>query len=214
MYCGETARALWDRTEEHLNALRSRQKSSFLWKHWANHHNTEEAPDFSVKPLKTHKYSTERQICEALQIDKYKCDQLMNSKKEYGSNSVIRQTVLYRDQTAEETQDQPRRASRQEDKEAGAQTDKPSCSAERDSSKFETQYAQRAKAKRQADTMIRAKRPREQADPIELGLSRRPAVKVVKKQDRNDTNERSALNTLDVMRYWRTAARGATSAKD
>ena len=197
-----------------MSALKSRKESSFLWKHWATFHSTEEAPDFSVKSLRTHRYSTERQICEALQIDKYKGDQLMNSKKEYGANSFIRQTVLYKDQTAEETQDQPRRASRQEDKETGAQTDKPSCSAERDSSKFETKYAQRAKAKRQADTMIRAKRPREQADPIELGLSRRPAIKVVKKQDRNDTNERSALNTLDVRRFWRTAARGATSAKD
>ena len=51
VYCGETARALWDRTEEHLNALKRRQESSFLWKHWANHHSTEETPDFSVKPL-------------------------------------------------------------------------------------------------------------------------------------------------------------------
>ena len=119
--------------------------------------------------------------------------------------------MLYKDQTAEETQDQPRRASRRE---TGALTDTPSCSADRDSSKFETQYAQRAKTKRQADTMTRTKRPREQADPIELGLSRRPAVKVVKKQDRNDTNERSALNTLNAMKSWRTAARGATSAQD
>ena len=125
--------------------------------------------------------------------------------------SVIRKTVLYKDQTAEETQDQPRRASRQE---TDAQTEAPDSSANRDSSRFETQYSQRAKTKRQADTITRAKRPREQADPIELGLSRRPQIKIVKKQDRNDTNERSALNTLDVRRYWRTAARGATSAKD
>ena len=201
---------MWDRTEEHLNALKSRQESSFLWKHWANHHSTEEAPDFSVKSLRTHRYITERQICEALQIDKYKGEQLMNSKKEYGANSVIRQTVLYKDQTAEETQDQPRRASRQE---TGAQTEAPDSSANRDSSRFETQYSQRAKTKRQADTMTRAKRPREQADPIELGLSRRPQVKIGKKQDRSDTHERSALNTLDVREFWRTAARGATHAK-
>ena len=69
------------------------------------------------------------------------------------------------------------------------------------------------KEQRPRDRLTRAKRPREQADPIELGLSRRPAIKVVKKQDRNDTNERSALNTLDVREFWRTAARGATHAK-
>ena len=60
-----------------------------MWKHWANFHNTEETQDYSIKK-------------EALQIDKHRSDSLMNSKKEYGANSVIRQKVLFKDQAVEE----------------------------------------------------------------------------------------------------------------
>ena len=46
---------------------------------------------------------------------------------------------------------------------------------------FETQYTERAKLKRQkADQQISQKRQREEADPIRLGLSRRPEYKIVK----------------------------------
>ena len=100
--CGESSRSLWDRTVEHLAALKSRQSSSFLRKHWSTHHETEETPNFSVKLTGIFKTSAERQIREALEIDSFRMDQLMNSKKEYGANSVIRQTVLYKDQDVED----------------------------------------------------------------------------------------------------------------
>ena len=62
--------------------------------------------------------------------------------------------------------------------------------------------------------MIREKRPREEADLIELSLSRRPKFKVVKKQDQNASHMRFAFATLDEKKNWRTAARGATDAQD
>ena len=86
VYCGESARSLWDRTEEHLAALKGRQGSSFLWKHWSTHHEAEETPNFSVKLTGRYRTSAERQIREALEIDSYRMHQLMNSKKEYGAN--------------------------------------------------------------------------------------------------------------------------------
>ena len=46
--------------------------------------------------------------------------------------------------------------------------------------------------------MVREKRHREQADPIELGLFRKPCTKVVKKQDQRAQNVRYAFATPDV----------------
>ena len=46
--------------------------------------------------------------------------------------------------------------------------------------------------------VTRKKRHREQADPLELGLFRKPCSKVVKKQDQRAQNERYAFVTLDV----------------
>ena len=135
-----------------------------------------------MKPLETYKYSTNRQIAEALQIDKYQRDQLMNSKKEYGANSVIRQTVLFRDQIAEKMTSQPSNQHTDDDKPQDVQPvrERPSGNAG-EGDYFGNQYAQRNRAKRMTDRVTREKRLREQADPLELGLSRRPSSKVVKK---------------------------------
>ena len=69
MYCGESSRSLWDRTVEHLAALKCRQNSSFLWKHWSTHHDAEETLDFSVKMTGSYRTSAEIEIREALEID-------------------------------------------------------------------------------------------------------------------------------------------------
>ena len=73
----------------------------------------------------------------------------------------------------------------------------PSCNA-REGECFESQYAQRTKAKRLIGNMVREKRRREQAYPIQLGLFRKPCTKVVKKQDQRAQNVRYAFATLDV----------------
>ena len=136
----------------------------------------------------------------------------MNSKKEYGANSVIRQTVLFRDQIAEEMTSQPSKQHTDDDKPQDVQPvrERPSGNAG-EGDYFGNQYAQRNRAKRMTDRVTREKRLREQADPLELGLSRRPSSKVVKKQDQSAPIGRFAFATLDV-RSYRTAAGGATNA--
>ena len=103
----------------------------------------------------------------------------MNSKKEYGAKYVIRQRVLFKDQTAEEVTSQPDRQPTQKDRQQDIHTVRPSGGAGEENH-FEDQYSQKSKAKRKADRMIRERIPREEADPIELGLSRRPFLKVVR----------------------------------
>ena len=137
----------------------------------------------------------------------------MNSEKEHGANSVIRQTVLFKDQTAEELTSQPNRQPPEEDRQHDVQkvNERPSGGAG-EGNYFENQYTQRNIAKRKTDRMIREKRPREEADPIEIGLSRRISLKVVRKQDQSAPIERFAFATLDVRNY-RAAAGGATNAE-
>ena len=104
VYLGETARSLWDRTVEHPQKLKARSEQSALWKHWSQYHQSEEEPDFSVKKTGKFKTCTERQIREALAIDGGKQQRLMNSKKEYGSNCIVRQSVVFRDSLVEDRQ--------------------------------------------------------------------------------------------------------------
>ena len=101
----------------------------------------------------------------------------MNSKKEYGANSVIRQTVLYKDQVAEDEGAQEEDRERPRAKDNSRST--PSCSVEEEKDPFKRQYAQRAKNRRrqELDRLGGQKRSREEADPIELGLLGRPNSK-------------------------------------
>ena len=50
-------------------------------------------PKFKVEKLGTYKTATERQIAEALEIEKGAQDELLNSKSEWGNNKIPRQKV-------------------------------------------------------------------------------------------------------------------------
>ena len=113
----------------------------------------------------------------------------MNSKKEYGANSVIRQTVLFRDQIAEEMTSKPGNQHPDHDKPQDVQPvrERPSGNAG-EGDYFGNQYAQRNRAKRMTDKVTREKRFKEQADPLELGFFRKPCLKVVKKERSESIN--------------------------
>ena len=70
-YLGETHRTLWDRLEEHCSGLESQLKSNALVKHWTNFHQEKpEPPKYQAKKLGTYLSSTERQIREAMVIQR------------------------------------------------------------------------------------------------------------------------------------------------
>ena len=92
IYWGKSHRTWWDRNSDHIQALRDSNTKYATVKHMMNHH-PDEAPDFSFKLDKSHRSSLHRQLSEAIKIDETPVDELMNSKSEFGSNSVPRVTI-------------------------------------------------------------------------------------------------------------------------
>ena len=54
-------------------------------------------PPFTVEKLASHRSATERQIGEALEIEKGDFDELLNSKSEWGMNRIPRQVIQEED---------------------------------------------------------------------------------------------------------------------
>ena len=63
-------------------------------KHQVNDHKESDKPEFTFKVHKSYTSSLERQIKEAIKIDEEPVDALMNSKSEWGLNSIPRITVI------------------------------------------------------------------------------------------------------------------------
>ena len=78
---------MWDRIREHQDNLRLRKESSCLLRHQKDHHG-DKPTSFEVKALRTYKTATERQVAEALNIERGDHDIIMNSKSEFGRNAI------------------------------------------------------------------------------------------------------------------------------
>ena len=89
MYWDESHRNWWDRSSEHINALKTRNDNNALVKHWNESHGDQQSPpEFQFGVITTCKTSLERQIKEALYIQTTKLDILLNSKGEWGLNMI------------------------------------------------------------------------------------------------------------------------------
>ena len=91
VYIGESGRTLAERSQEHINAAKSLDESSFVIKHWILKHPDLDKPPmikFSVKrPLKD---ALSRLVCESVWIEE---KSNMNSKSEWRNNKVNRLTI-------------------------------------------------------------------------------------------------------------------------
>ena len=97
-YLGETHRTQFDRIQEHFKLLENRSKESALLKHWEAFHEGKNNPKFSVRRVGSYLTTTERQIREALKIEAKEYDHIINSKAEWGMNSIPRQKSVYKDE--------------------------------------------------------------------------------------------------------------------
>ena len=118
--------------------------------------------------------ATERQMREALEIDEGKYDRLLNSKKEYGANCVVRQSVVWRDTIIDDVDDTD--TDRENDR---VMTTRMTGQTEEGQDLFSKQYAQRRKMNRDkgpvtSPTTSSHKRHREIDDSVDDNLSRRP----------------------------------------
>ena len=100
IYIGETHRTMFDRISEHFEDLQNRKEDNPLVKHTLLHHGGVQ-PDFTCKAIRSYKTSLSCQIGEALAINGADKAKLMNSKSEFGQNSIPR--VVIEDHSASMT---------------------------------------------------------------------------------------------------------------
>ena len=80
-YLGESHRTLWDRANDHMEALKRKDQKYGVVKHWTEEHQDSlEPPEYQFKLVSTHKSSLHRQIWEALEIEGADPSTLLNSK--------------------------------------------------------------------------------------------------------------------------------------
>ena len=85
----ESHRTWWDRSSEHINALKTKNEKNALVKHWVETHGDQQSPpDFQFGVITTCRSALERQIKEAIHIQTSKLDILLNSKGEWGLNMI------------------------------------------------------------------------------------------------------------------------------
>ena len=84
---------MFDRIEEHLEDLDKANEKNALVKHMANHH-PGQVPAFKFEMHKVWKTSLSHQIGEAMEISRHDPTKLMNSKSEWGMNTIPRVKVL------------------------------------------------------------------------------------------------------------------------
>ena len=136
-YVGESHRSYWDRSLEHLADLRTKNDKNSLVKHWQECHGEQDVPPkYSFNVLKKCRTSLQRQIWEAILIDKEhsQCDYEINQKGEFGINLMPKLMPTMNGELAPENK--PDESSRK-------RPPKPDVSNYK--SNFSTQYSQRRK---------------------------------------------------------------------
>ena len=84
-YQGESARTCFDRGRNHLDNLRTHNKTNALVMHMDEMHQGKKWK-YKIKVLKSHKSAMERQISVGRKIYAFKGDLILNQKGEWGQN--------------------------------------------------------------------------------------------------------------------------------
>ena len=140
VYIGESHRFWWDRSGEHLAALKARNETNALAKHWIhNHPEMDTPPSFKFEVLEKCRSSLQRQIMEAIHIQNTDCDLLLNSRGEWGINIIPQLKPTEDGQLADQNlRGEPKRKTPPNPAEG-----KPQLHSE-----FDAQYTQRRKVRR------------------------------------------------------------------
>ena len=89
-YIGETSRSAFERGVEHFKDLEYTRSKSHMLKHAVIHHPdlNPKNVEFGMKIISSHRSAFERQITEAVLINRYSGYRIMNSKLEYNRCSI------------------------------------------------------------------------------------------------------------------------------
>ena len=96
IYIGETSKNAFTRGKQHTQQLQNKDKHSVLNRHLQQDHREQtEIPEFKMKVLKSHRSALDRQITEAIKINRTQRNKLMNNKTEWGHNKIMRMGMIY-----------------------------------------------------------------------------------------------------------------------
>ena len=93
IYIGETSRSLYERGKEHWRAYHSKQEDSHINKHHLIHHGGVGEPSFPLSPVRFTKTALTRQIMEAVLVQRWGEEKLLNSKAEFNRSKISRLTL-------------------------------------------------------------------------------------------------------------------------
>ena len=104
-YTGETSRSAWERGEEHWKDLKYRRPKSHMMRHMVEYHpeKTPDEADFRMQIISSHNSAFERQIREAVLIERHDGPFSMNSELEYSRTVIPKMKVKLGEKAEEES---------------------------------------------------------------------------------------------------------------
>ena len=97
IYVGETSRTAHYRGRQHRDALDRKDPKSILWQHTKEKHNNQSPkPQYNMRVTSSQKTALERQITEAVKIERVPDEHRLNSREEWGHTRLIRAALTYR----------------------------------------------------------------------------------------------------------------------
>ena len=95
VYIGETSRNAYTRGREHLSQMQRKDKNSILHRHQEQKHKDKETPSFRMTVTGSYRSALDRQITEAVQINRQPTDKLINNKCEFRQNKLMRTQLVF-----------------------------------------------------------------------------------------------------------------------
>ena len=92
IYVGETARSLYERGKEHWRGYMTQAEDSHIYKHHQLHHGGEGEPSFHLRPVRFFRTALSRQLAEAVRIQRWGEEVILNSRSEYNRCKIGRLT--------------------------------------------------------------------------------------------------------------------------
>ena len=115
IYVGETSRSLFERGKEHWKSFKNKQEVSHILKHHQVHHGGIGDPSFHLRPVGFFKSALTRQVAEAVLIQEWGEDIVLNSKAEFNRCKIGRLTLGEEDKLRAEVPDTAESTSREEE---------------------------------------------------------------------------------------------------
>ena len=93
IYVGETARSICERGAEHWRGYKEKAEDSHIYKHHVIHHGGVGEPSFHLRPVRFFKTALSRQISEAVWIQMWGEERILNSRAEFNRCKIGRLTI-------------------------------------------------------------------------------------------------------------------------